>query len=296
MQPHELRTRIEAGPLLLDGGLGTMLIREGLDHGKAPEWWLVEEPDRLRSIHRRYAEAGSDILLTNTFGGSESKLASMGLGGRCRELSHRAVELARQAAGQRILVAGDMGPTGLSLPPIGSASLDEIRDQYHAQASALAAAGADLLVLETVYDRREALTAIEAARETGLALLVFMTFESRPRGFFTLMGDPLVPTLLALAEAGADGVGMNCSVSSTVMLRMVQEAASAGVERLMAQPNAGDPLPSAAGVTYAADPGTFAADARSMLRSGLRVVGGCCGTTPEFIGSLRSVLDQPEAR
>ena len=191
-----------------------------------------------------------------------------------------------------MLVAGDMGPTGLSLPPLGNATPEQIFDVYHEQAVALAAAGADLLVLETLYDRREAIAGIRAARETGLGVLVFMTFEKRARGFFTLMGDPSTPTLAALDEEGADGVGVNCGLTSSCMIDIIALAAAQGIPRLMAQPNAGQPRAVAdGGVVYEADPGRFAGDVAGMLRSGLRVAGGCCGTTPEFIRAVRSNLE-----
>jgi len=282
-------------PVLLDGGMGSLLLAAGLERGRAPEWWNLERPERVESAHRGYVEAGSAIIEANTFGGSPPKLAAAGLAGRCREVNVRAVAIARRAAGNTALVAGDVGPTGLLLPPVGGASVDEMRQAFAEQVAALVAAGADLISIETMYDLREALAAVAAAREAGLAVLASMTFESRKRGYFTIMGDPLVPSLAALAEAGADAVGCNCSVTASVMLGMVREARAALALPIVAQPNAGQPRVTADGTVYEETPDAFARGVAALLEAGAGLVGGCCGTTPEFIAHSRSALAAPDA-
>ena len=290
MRPEQLRALVGERVLLLDGGMGSLLMAAGLEHGRAPEWWNVEHPERVEAAHRGYVEAGSDIVHTNTFGASPPKLKTAGLGGRCREINGLAVAIARRAVVDSTLVAGDVGPTGLTLPPVGRATVEELAEAYREQVAALAEAGADLISIETMYDLREALAAVAAARTTGLPVLASMTFEARKRGFFTIMGDPLGASLAALGEAGADAVGCNCSVTSSVMVGMVAEARRFVSAPIVAQPNAGNPRVTPEGTAYDASPEGFARDVLAMAEAGARLVGGCCGTTPEFIARARATL------
>ncbi len=293
-----LQERLADGVLLLDGGMGSLLIGLGLESGRASEVWTAEQPRRVASAHRAYLEAGSDVIHTNTFGATPAKLEAAGLGGRCRELNAAAVALARRAASAhpRTLVAGDVGPTGKLLPPMGDASEELFRDQFRDQTAVLAEAGADLISIETMYDLREARAAVAAAAETGLPVIASMTFEARPRGNFTIMGDRVAESLGALAEAGAAVVGINCSVVSGDMIAMVREAATLGLP-VAAQPNAGKPRATAGGVAYDdASPAAFARDLVAMVDAGARLVGGCCGTDPEFIRQARQALDRRPAR
>jgi methionine synthase I (cobalamin-dependent) len=276
--------------VMLDGGFGSMLIAAGLEPGRAPDWWTLERPDAVAAVHRAYVEAGSDVIHANTFGSTPAKLAAVGLAGRCREVNAAAVVLVRSACGPGTLVAGDIGPTGLLLPPMGAASVAEMRVSFAEQAAALAGAGVDLLSIETMFDLREALAALEAAKETGLPVVASMTFEARPRGFATIMGNRLAPALAELEGAGANAVGCNCSVPPEAMVGMVQAAVAAVRVPVAAQPNAGAPVGSAEGVTYEASPAAFARDLVAMVRAGARLVGGCCGTTPEFIRAARAAL------
>ncbi len=291
MTPAELGARLGAGALLLDGGLGSMLIAAGLPPGRAPDEWNRARPGAVAAVHRAYAEAGSDLVHANSFGANPLKLRAAGLAGECRELNALAVSLARGAVPAGTLVAGDVGPTGALLPPVGTAAEAELEAAFIEQAGALAEAGADLISIETMYDLREARAAVRAARRTGLAVLASLTFEARRRGFFTIRGDPLGPSLPALAEEGADAVGFNCSVTSDVMVGMIAPARAAVARPLIAQPNAGQPRAAAAGVVYDASPAAFARDLRAMVDAGARLVGGCCGTTPEFIRAARAALD-----
>jgi 5-methyltetrahydrofolate--homocysteine methyltransferase len=289
--PEELRTLLGQRVLLLDGGFGSLLMTAGLERGRAPEWWNLEHPERVGAAHRGYVDAGSDLIHTNSFGASPPKLHAAGLGGRCREVNGLAVTIARNACDRSTLVAGDVGPTGLLLAPVGQATGEEVREALREQAAALAEAGADLISIETMYDLREALAAVEAARATGLPVLASMTFEARKRGFFTIMGDPLPASLAALADAGAEAVGCNCSVTSSVMVGMVSEARRSVSTPIVAQPNAGQPRVTPEGTVYDASPEEFARDVVAMVKAGARLVGGCCGTTPEFIACARAALD-----
>jgi 5-methyltetrahydrofolate--homocysteine methyltransferase len=290
VNPDELRARLADRVLLLDGGLGSMLIAAGLEAGQAPDWWNLRHPERVAAVHRAYADAGADIVHTNTFGGNPARLAAAGLAGHCAEVNAAAAAIATRAVAGRALIAGDIGPSGHALPPVGSADLDELREGFRLQARALAGAGVDLLSIETMSDVREAVAAVEAAVETGLAVIASMTFEARRRGTFTVMGDPLVASLERLAAAGAVAVGLNCSVTADVMAGMVREAAAALGVPLAAQPNAGQPEMTADGVVYRADPEEFARQAVALVEAGARLVGGCCGTTPAFIERAAAAL------
>ncbi len=292
MTPAELLATIARRPLLLDGGLGTVFISMGLGQGQPPERWLIDHPDRVLQAHRLYVQAGSDVIHTTTFGATPIKLASAGLTGRCEELNKRAVDLARQAAGSAALVAGDIGPTGRFLPPMGDVREDELLEAFAAQIEALRSAGVDLLSIETMYDLREARAALRAARESGLGVLCSMTFDVKRKGVYTIMGDRLEPTLEALRDNGATAVGFNCTVTSDAMVAMVEKAAQAlPGAAIVAQPNAGQPITSPQGVRYDADAGAFAADLMLMVARGARLIGGCCGTDATFIRSARAALD-----
>jgi methionine synthase I (cobalamin-dependent) len=292
MTPSELDARLAAGPLLLDGGLGSLLIAWGLPQGHSPVRWNLERPDRVREAHRLYARAGSDVVHTNTFGANAPKLAAADLEGRCREVNTAGVRLAREGCeGTRCLVAGDIGPSGVHLPPLGSATPAELDAAFAEQVEALVEAGVELLSIETMYDRREALAALRACLPSNLPVLVSMTFEQKKRGFFSIMGDALGPTLAELSAAGANAVGMNCSVTSEIMMAMVREAAVATQAPISAQPNAGQPRATPEGVVYDADPDAFARDLVAMVGAGARLVGGCCGSDPEFIRRTRLLLD-----
>lgn len=295
MRREELAGVLETRILLLDGGMGSLLIADGLTAGQAPEWWVLEHPDRISRAHRAYAEAGADVIHTVTFGANAPKLEAVGLAGRDDEVNRRAVDLARESAGDRTWVAGDLGPTGKFFPPMGDASEERLEEVYRQQVGQLADAGVDLISIETMYDVREALAAVRAAREVDLPVLASMTFERRRRGFFTLVGNRVGPSLRTLGEAGADAVGFNCSVESEPMVDLVVEAAAEVDLPLVAQPNAGQPRATADGVVYDADAATFVADLIRMVEAGARIVGGCCGTDPSFILAARNALDSLDA-
>ncbi len=287
------RERLAAGPcLLFDGGMGTLLMARGLAAGETPERWNLDRPREVTAIHRLYVEAGSEVVQTNTFGAHPLRLARAGLGGRCAEICAAAVAAAR-AAGPSWVV-GDLGPTGDYLPPVGSGDPAAIRCGYAAQARALAEAGVDALHIETQSDLREALLALEAAKSAApeLPVLVSLTFERKPRGYFTVMGDRLVPALGALAAAGAEAVGANCSIASAEMAMLAQEALATVAARLVFQPNAGHPERDADGrLAYAQAPETFAADLAPLVGQGAAALGGCCGTDPRFIAALAAAIE-----
>jgi methionine synthase I (cobalamin-dependent) len=282
-----------ARPLLLDGGLGSMLIARGLGGGEAPERWVLERGEQVAAVHRAYVEAGADAVQTATFGAHPARLARAGLEGRAGEVARAAVALARAAGAP--FVIGDLGPSGEYLPPVGRADAGELALGFERLAAALAAAGVDALHVETMSDRREAALALAAALRAapGVPVLVSLTFERRPRGFFTVMGDPLVASLAELAAAGAAAVGANCTLASSDMLELARAARAALATPLVVQPNAGQPILEAGVTRYAQAPEAFAADLAAIAALGVEAVGGCCGTDPDIIAALRRRLRAP---
>jgi 5-methyltetrahydrofolate--homocysteine methyltransferase len=283
--------RLTGGPtLLLDGGLGTMLIARGLPTGKPPDAWTLARPEELSAVHRAYVEAGSEAVHANTFGANPIRLARFGLADRCEELNGTAVRLARESGAP--FVIADVGPTGEYLPPLGHGDPSLWREAFERQGRALASAGVDALHIETMSDRREALLACECLLRTapGLPVLVSLTFERKKRGFFTIMGDPLVDTLREMLGHGAVGVGANCSMTSVEMRDLAREARSGIAAPIVIQPNAGQPELFHGLLTYRQLPEEFADDMAPLAAKGIAALGGCCGTDPRFIAALRERL------
>jgi 5-methyltetrahydrofolate--homocysteine methyltransferase len=290
MRREEFSQLLATRPVWLDGGLGSMLIAAGLPPGHGPERWNLEQPARVEAVHRAYVDAGCRVVHANTFGCSQPKLRAAGLDADVATVNRAAVAHARRAAGERAVVAGDLGPTGLSLPPLGNATVADLESAFVEQVEVLVEAGVDLLSIETMYDLREALAALAAARRHDLPVMASMTFEARKRGFFTVMGDPLAGSLATLAAAGADAVGCNCSVGPDTMVAMAAEALASVSVPVVAQPNAGLPRTTPEGVGYDAGPAEFARACAAMAAAGVALLGGCCGTTPAHLAAARAAV------
>jgi 5-methyltetrahydrofolate--homocysteine methyltransferase len=277
--------------VLLDDGLGSMLISRGLQPGSPPESWNLARPDDVTAVHVAYVRAGSDAVHANTFGANPVRLARFGLEDRLEEINVEGVRLAR--ASGAAFVIGDVGPTGEHLPPVGHGSIEAWRSAYERQGRVLALAGVDAIHVETMSDRREAMVALEALLEVapGVPVMVSLTFEKKPRGFFTMFGDRPIEALTALATAGAGAVGANCSIPSPMMRELGSDLLRTCTFPLVLQPNAGRPEQGADGVRYLQDPLEFAADMSALVEAGACAVGGCCGTDPRFIHELRRRLE-----
>jgi methionine synthase I (cobalamin-dependent) len=291
------RERLRAEPaIVLDGGFGSMLIARGLPRGTPPDLWSLDRPEEVAAVHLAYVAAGSEAVHTNTFGANPLRLRRFGLTERCAEINTAAVRLARRARPR--FVIGDVGPTGEYMPPVGRADPQAWPACFEEQGRALAAAGVDALHVETMSDLREALAALAALRRAapGIPVMASLTFERKPRGYFTIMGDRLAESLRELAAAGADGVGANCSITSAEMRLLAVEARNAVDLPLVLQPNAGQPEVSGDAVRYGQTPDSFAEDMAAAAALGVRAVGGCCGTDPRFIAELRARLGRgPES-
>lgn len=278
--------------LLFDGALGTELLRRGVTIGDSAESLNLDDPEAVRRVHLDYFEAGADVVSTNSFGANRLKLSDFGLEGKAPELNRAAAAIAVGARPAGRFVAGSMGPTGRLLRPHGEFPEEEFEAAFAEQAEALAAGGADFLILETHYDLREALCGLRAAvKAVNLPVLVTMTFKRTPRGFFTFMGDTPAACLRALEDAGASAVGANCSLGPEDMLELVRVMRPLTGLPVMAQPNAGQPVVAADGsFAYLETPEDFARHVPGLLEAGANIIGGCCGTTPEHIRLMSACL------
>ena len=290
-----LLARLRRGEVVVgDGAWGTLLIAEaGLAPGAPPERVILDAPEIVGAIARRYLEAGAEILTTNTFGGTPLRLAAHGLAERCEEINRRAVELVRKAAGGRALVSGSVGPTGTLLAPLGPARPAEVEAAFERQLDALAAAGADLFCIETMTDLAEAVLAVRAARASsaGLPVMVTMTFERTRRGFFTVMGASIEQAVRALLDEGADILGSNCGNGSDTMVEVARGFRALTAAPIAIQPNAGLPEHRGSALVYPETPEFMAAQVEGLLAAGVQIIGGCCGTTPAHIRAIRAAVD-----
>jgi methionine synthase I (cobalamin-dependent) len=276
--------------LLADGATGTNYQDLGILPGVAPEEWVLDEPDNVRGLHRRFVEAGSQLVLTCTFGATALRLADGPLEGRGREVNIRAAELAREAVGGDLLVAGSLGPTGQLVEPYGTLTREACVETYAEQARALAEGGVDLLVLETFFALEEALWAVEGVRSvTDLPLVASFSFD---QGTHTMMGLAPADVATACAPLGLAALGANCGRSLADMDAVVGEflAASPGTP-LWVKPNAGVPKVVGDAVVYEADPAELARHVKDYADGGARIVGGCCGSTPAHIEAIARALE-----
>ena len=288
-----LLARIAAGEVLIgDGAMGTWLMERGLEPGLAPESLNLSRPELLTEIAGLYTEAGSDIVVTNSFGATSLKLAAHGLDDQFEEINRAAVAAAREGVGGRAYVSGDVGPTGRLLKPYGDVAPEEVYASYETQARVLAEAGVDVFSVETMTDLTEAVLAVKAIKAVapGLPVLATMTFDETPRGFYTIMGNDLASAVAGLADAGADIVGSNCGNGSEQMLAIAGELRRHTELPLIIQPNAGLPRPEGERVVYPETPAFMAEMAVAMVDAGVSVVGACCGSTPEHIRAIREAV------
>lgn len=290
---NRLAALLGAGrPVLLDGGMGTLLQDSGLEDGAPGELWNLENPEAVRAAHAAYAEAGARVLTTNTFGGTRPRLDMHGLGDRIGEVNRTAARLARSVADEHgLLVAGDVGPTGELLSPLGTMTSAEAQALFAEQVAALVEGGIDLVLVETLSDLGEADAALAAVREVApdLPVAVTMSFDTNVR---TMMGVRPADAVTHLAAAGADAVGANCGRGPGEMEAIAADMVRARPDGLLlvAQSNAGLPHVVGDHFEYDATPGDLAAHALRLAALGVDLVGGCCGSTPAHIAAMRAVL------
>jgi 5-methyltetrahydrofolate--homocysteine methyltransferase len=278
--------------ILLDGGFGTELIARGFPQGACPETWNVEKPEVVKEIHQNYYNAGSDAVLTNSFGGTTIKLDSYDLADKCFEFNRAAAFIASEVKPEGRYLGGSMGPTGKFLKPQGEYSEEEFEDAYAEQARGLTDGGVDFLLIETQYDLNEALCALRGARRTSdLPIFLTMTFNHHPKGFFTLMGNSVKQFLETMEREGVSVAGSNCTLNSEEMAEMVKIMRENTSLPLIAQANAGKPSLSEEGeVAYSQGMEDYLRHIPQILKNGANIIGGCCGTDPDYIAQMSEVV------
>jgi methionine synthase I (cobalamin-dependent)/5,10-methylenetetrahydrofolate reductase len=271
--------------VVFDGAMGTMLYAKGVFINQCYDQLNVTQPDLVRDVHRAYLKAGAEVVETNSFGANRLKLAQYGLEGHVEELNARAAQIAREAAGDDAWVAGAVGPLGVRIEPYGPTAVEEARAIFREQLAALRAGGADLFIVETFSDLSEIEQAILAARDVdaSVPLIAHMTIGTDG---LTPYGASPEDVARALTAAGADVIGLNCSVGPQGILEAIERMAPGTTRKLSAMPNAGMPREIGGRTMYMASPEYLASYGRHLLQAGVKIIGGCCGTTPEHIKAL----------
>jgi len=294
--PESFQARLDRGPLLADGAMGTMLYARGVPFDRCFDALNVDRPDLVTAIHGEYIAAGAELIETNTFGANRFKLSLHGLEDRVRATNvagAAAARAAREASGRWVWIAGSIGPIGRPLAPLGTVKAGEARQAFAAQAKALAEGGVDLLIFETFSDLHELTEGVAAAKEvTGLPIIAQMTFTHEGK---TLLGHTPAEIVARLEELGVAVIGANCSVGSQGVLEVMEQMVLVSRTPLSAMPNAGFPAYVNGRIIYFSAPQYMADYARQMVELGVTVVGGCCGTTPEHIQAMREVLRTVES-
>jgi len=279
---------LDSRVLVCDGAMGTLLYAQGVFINRCFDALNLTDPSRVSAVHDEYVRAGADVIETNTFGANRIKLRSFGLADQMREINRAGAQLARKAAGKTVYVAGAIGPLGLRIEPWGKTAADEAEAYFREQAEALVEGGVDLLMLETFRDLNEIVAAIAAVKGScALPIVAQMTIEDEGN---SLDGTPPEQFVPALQAAGADVIGINCSIGPAHMLEALERMAGLTPARLSAQPNAGRPRDIEGRTLYLTSPEYMASYARRFASARVRLVGGCCGTTPEHITQIKAAL------
>ena len=287
-----LLDRIAAGELLIsDGATGTYLQGRGLEPGACPEEFNASHPEVVRGMAADYFAAGSDMVLTNSFGANRFMLKKYGHEDKVTELNRLAAQHARSQAGPGQFVVGSVGPTGEFLEPLGPVSREEMLDAFVEQVTALEEGGADAVVIETMSAVEEAALAVEAAKSnTSLVVMATMVFDRGPRGFFTMMGVTPERAVRELAAAGADVTGANCGNGIDVMVELAREMRQATDGPLLVHSNAGIPAYRGGVIVYPESPEYMAERFKTLADMGINILGGCCGTGPDHVRALAAAV------
>ena len=284
-----IETLRAGGPVITDGAWGTQLQEQGVAPGACPDEWNLSHPDRVETVPRAYVEAGSQIVLTNTFRANRVALAGYGLEQQAVAINRAGVEISRLAARDQVKVFASIGPSGKMLVA-GEVTEDQLREAFGEQADALAGAGADAIVIETMAELEEAELALGAAKATDLPVVACVTFDSGPDNDRTMMGVTPEQAVARLEAAGADVVGANCGQGIEGYVGICRRMHAVTDRPIWIKANAGIPEVVGGQVVYNTTPAEFASYARDLVDAGARFIGGCCGTGPEFIRALRDAL------
>lgn len=272
--------------LVFDGSKGTMLQKMGLGGGECPELWNIEHPEEVRSLYNSYIDAGSDVIQTNTFGANREVLRKFDLQDKTEEINIAGVKLAKEIAGENVYIAASIGPTGRILEPSGDLTFDQAYEAYKEQVIAVTKAGADIINFETITDLAEMRAAILAARENStLPIIASMSFEQNG---YSLMGNPPETFTLVCQSLGADIIGVNCSTGPDSLLQIIKKIYPYSNVPICTKANAGLPEYLNGTLQYLESPDIFKNSVQSYVENGVRLIGGCCGTTPEHIIAIKS--------
>ncbi len=286
-----IRQLLDSGPVTTDGAWGTQMHHMGLQPGQCPDAWNLTNPDKVQQIAASYVEAGSQVILTNTFGANRFVLARHNAVDKLVAINRAGVEISRRAAGGRAAVFASVGPSGVMLM-LGAVKPEQLHDAFLEQAQAIAGAMADGIVIETMSDLQEAVLAVKAAKQTGLPVVACMSFDSGPAKDRTMMGVTPEQAAQQLAAAGADCIGANCGQGIEGYVNICRRLRAATELPIWIKPNAGLPELVNGTTVYKQTPEQFAAHVPELLAAGASFVGGCCGTTPDFIKAIRVALNR----
>ena len=292
---QNLKDRLNSGKVIVgDGGWGSMIMQHGLKHGEAPEAVNLSNPGILNEIAGLYLEAGAEIITTNTFGATMLRLQSYALDDKADEINLKGVEIIRNAVGEKAYVSASVGPTSQLIAPYGKTTPDEVYSNFERQIRELLAAGPDMICVETMTDLQEAVLAVKAARSLSaeIPIMATMTFNEKPRGFFTMMGVSIEKAAQGLEAAGANIIGSNCGNGIEKMVKIAAEFKKHSSLPIAIQANAGLPIMQDGKTVYPETPDFMAEQTLKLLEIGVQIIGGCCGTTPEHIRALRKVIDE----
>ncbi len=288
MKNKEFLSLLQKKMLILDGATGTELQNAGLPQGACPELWVLDNPEKFISIQKRYFDAGSDAVYTCSFGANKLKLKEFGAAEKVADINCRLAQISRKAAGKNKLVIGDIGPTGSFVEPFGDLPFEDAVGIFREQAKGLFKGGVDLFVIETMMDIQEARAALIAVRELcDLPVMVSMTFTDQGQ---TLTGTPPETALVTLQSLGASAVGCNCSVGPQAMLSLVMAMKPFATVPIIAKPNAGLPKLIDGKTVFDMGPDEFAAFGPQLVKAGVSIIGGCCGTNPQYISKLKESI------
>jgi len=280
---------VAGGPVLLDGAWGTELQKMGLSPGEIADGWNLTHPDRVAQVARSYVEAGSAAILTNTFRANRVTLAGHELASKLKEINRAGVQISRSAAADRASVFASMGPSG-KLLMTGDITEDEVFAAFAEQAESLSRSGADAILIETMSDLTEATIAVKAAKATGLPIAVSMVFDSGKNQDRTFTGVTPEQAAKALTSAGADVIGANCGKGIEAFLDVCRRLRATTDLPIWMKPNAGLPRAIGESIVYDTTPESFASHMPSLIAAGATLIGGCCGTSPEFIRAMSTRL------
>lgn len=278
--------------IIADGAMGTMLFQRGLTVGDCPERINLEKPQWLEEIAQLYLNAGAEIIQTNTFGGSPLKLAMYSLDNKTEEINARAVRAVRKIVGQNAYIAASCGPSGKLLEPFGDTSAEVVFESFKMQIRVLIEEGVDLVCIETMTDLTEASLAVKAARSisSSIPISATMTFDETPKGFFTIMGVSVKQAAKGLTDAGADILGSNCGNGIQNMLKIAEEFIKHSPLPISIRSNAGLPELKNGTASYPESPEFMSEWCKELKKIGVKIIGGCCGTTPQHIAAIKKIV------